>query len=104
MLLRLGRLFRAVGRDAVVLWYACRHPAMPRFLKFACLLLAVYVISPVDLIPDWFPILGWIDDVTLVAFAVPILLKLAPEAALCEARGAAYGFLSRLKTRLRPNR
>lgn len=95
MILRMTRLFRSAGRDLVTLWYACRHPATPWLLKVAAALLGVYVLSPVDLVPDWFPILGWIDDVTLLAFGIPALLKLAPQHALRDARAASDGILSR---------
>lgn len=93
MFFRLGRLFRAVGRDIVVLWYASRHPATPRLMKFAALLLALYVISPIDLIPDWLALLGLADDVTLIALGVPALLSMMPEPALRDARAAADGWL-----------
>jgi len=95
MLLRLRRLIRVVGRDIVVLWYACRHPATPWLMKLGALLLAVYIISPVDLIPDWLAILGWIDDVSLIALGIPALLNLMPAPALHDARAAAEGWLSR---------
>ena len=95
MLRRLRRLLRALGRDAVVLWYACRHPAAPRLLKLGTALLALYVLSPVDLIPDWFVLLGWVDDASVVAFGIPALLKLAPAETLRDARAAAEGLLSR---------
>lgn len=99
MLLRLGRLFRLVGRDLLTLWFAWRNPRTPFFLKGAIVLLALYALSPVDLVPDWLPVLGWIDDVTLLAFAIPALLKLMPEPALHEARSSMDGLLSRLKYR-----
>jgi uncharacterized membrane protein YkvA (DUF1232 family) len=99
MLFRLGRLFRLVGREILMLWYACRHPATPRLLKMAAVLLALYILSPVDLIPDWLPIVGWIDDVTLLAFGIPALLKLAPEHVLHEASSATEGLLSKWKLR-----
>lgn len=95
MLLRLRRLFRIVGRDIVVLWYACRHPETPWLMKFAALLLAVYVVSPIDIIPDWLMLLGWVDDVSIVALGIPALLNLMPERALHDARMAADGWLSR---------
>lgn len=93
MFFRLGRLFRAVGRDIVVLWYASRHPATPRLMKFAALLLALYIISPIDLIPDWLALLGLVDDVSLIALGVPALLSMMPEQALHDARAAADGWL-----------
>lgn len=89
MLLRLGRFLRMAGRDLVVLWYACRNPAAPRALKLAALLLALYVMSPLDVLPDWFAVLGWIDDITLLALAVPALLNLMPEPVLAQAHGTA---------------
>jgi uncharacterized membrane protein YkvA (DUF1232 family) len=97
MFFRLGRLLRAVGRDIIVLWYACRNPATPLHLKLLALLVAFYVVSPLDVIPDWLAVLGIADDVTLLALGVPLLLKLLPSPALEQARGAAEGFLSRLR-------
>ncbi len=97
MLLRLGRLIRAVGRDIVVLWYACRNPASPALLKLGAVLLALYVFSPIDVVPDWLVVLGLVDDVTLIALGIPALLRLAPDHALNEARAAAEGLLSRSK-------
>ncbi|GAB3541921.1 hypothetical protein GCM10027343_13110 [Noviherbaspirillum agri] len=95
MLLRLRRLFRAVGRDIVVLWYACRHPSTPWRLRLAALLLVIYVFSPLDIIPDWLVLFGWIDDVSLIALGIPALLNLMPEQALHDARVSAEGLLSR---------
>lgn len=96
MFLRLGRLLRAGGRDLLVLWYAWRNPATPLRLKLATLLLAVYLFSPIDLLPDWFALLGWIDDVTLLALGIPAILRLVPGTVLGDARAAADSALSRL--------
>jgi uncharacterized membrane protein YkvA (DUF1232 family) len=89
MLARLLLLFKATGRDLAVLWYACRHAATPFVVKAGAVLLALYVISPIDLITDFLPVIGWLDDVTLVALGVPALLKLVPQDVLEEARGKA---------------
>lgn len=97
MFLRLGRLFRSVGRDLIVLFYACRNPATPLHLKLLALVAAFYVISPLDVIPDWLALLGIADDVTLIALGVPLLLKLLPQPALEQARVHAEGFLSRMR-------
>ena len=86
MFLRLFTLFKLTGREAALLWYACRNPATPLMIKFGALLLALYVISPIDLIPDAIPVLGWLDDATLLAFALPAILKLVPEAVMVNAR------------------
>lgn len=95
MFLRLRRLIRAAGRDVVVLWYACRNPKTPALVKLISILLALYVVSPIDLAPDTLPVLGWLDDATLLALGLPALLKLIPQAALQDAQGAANHLLSR---------
>lgn len=95
MLFRLTRLFRAAGRDIVVLWYACRHPGAPLLLKVVALLLAMYVISPIDLVPDWLALLGWVDDLTLLALVIPALLAWVPEPVLRDARRTAEVFMAR---------
>jgi uncharacterized membrane protein YkvA (DUF1232 family) len=78
-----------------VLWYACRNPSTPLLLKLAAVLLAVYTLSPVDLIPDWFAVIGWLDDVTLLAIGIPALLRFVPEPALQQARAATEALFSR---------
>ena len=97
MLFRLGRLFRTLGRDIVVLWYAARHPATPLLMKLGILLLALYVISPLDFIPDWLALFGLVDDVGLIALGIPLLFNLLPESVLRDARVAAESRLSRPK-------
>jgi uncharacterized membrane protein YkvA (DUF1232 family) len=97
MLSRLRRLFRAVGRDSIVLWYACRDPATPLPVKLMAILLAIYVICPIDLIPDTLPVLGWIDDVALLGLGIPAALKLVPGDSLADARMAADRLLSKWK-------
>lgn len=78
MISRMRFLLSAGGRDAALLWYAIRQPATPRFIKVGAILLALYVVSPLDVIPDLIPVLGWLDDVTLLALGIPFLLKKVP--------------------------
>lgn len=99
MFFRLGRLLRAVGRDLLVLWYACRNPATPLLLKLAAVLVAIYLVSPIDVIPDWLAVFGWLDDVTLLALGIPAILRFVPENALHEARNAANDLLARMRLR-----
>jgi uncharacterized membrane protein YkvA (DUF1232 family) len=53
--------------------------------------MVIYVISPIDLIPDAVPILGWLDDLALITLILPLLLKLLPEEVLTEARRQSVG-------------
>jgi uncharacterized membrane protein YkvA (DUF1232 family) len=96
MFARLFVLFRAVGRDLTVLWYACRQSGTPLLVKVCALLLALYIVNPIDVVTDFLPLMGWIDDAALLALGVPALLKLVPVEALERAREDASRLLSRL--------
>jgi uncharacterized membrane protein YkvA (DUF1232 family) len=78
MLKRVALLWRVVRGDARRLWFALRHPAAPAWLKVGTALIVLYVLSPVDLIPDVIPLLGWVDDVVIVPFAIRWLLSRVP--------------------------
>jgi len=71
-------LWSVVKGDARLLWLALRHPLAPGWLKLATAGIVVYVLSPVDLVPDVIPILGWFDDVVLVPLAIRWLLSRLP--------------------------
>jgi uncharacterized membrane protein YkvA (DUF1232 family) len=77
---RLGALWALVRTDARLLARAWRHPASPAWLKVGVAGLAIYVLSPVDLVPDWVPVIGLLDDVVLVPIAVRFLLDRLPAA------------------------
>lgn len=95
MFSRLSKLIRATGRDVLVLWYACRNPHVPGLLKLIAILLGIYTVSPIDLAPDTLPLLGWLDDATLLALVIPALLKFVPQAPLEEANASTDRLLSR---------
>lgn len=71
------RMFRG---DARRLWFALKHPAAPTWLKVGTALIAVYVISPVDLIPDVLPLIGVVDDLVIIPMAIRFLLGRLPAA------------------------
>lgn len=95
MLFRLRRLLKSTGRELAVLWYACRHPGTPLAIKLGAFALAVYFFSPLDFVPDGLPILGWIDDVTLLAILIPALTKLVPQTVLSSAHDGADRLFSK---------
>jgi uncharacterized membrane protein YkvA (DUF1232 family) len=87
---RLTLLWSLVRGDARELWFALRHPAAPGWLKLGSVLIALYVLSPIDLIPDVVPVFGVIDDLLLVPLAIRWLLKrLPPDIAEAAARRRA---------------
>ena len=67
-----------VRGDARLLWHALRHPRAPRWLKLGVLGIVLYLLSPVDLIPDVLPMLGVVDDLVLVPLAIRWLLSRLP--------------------------
>jgi Uncharacterized conserved protein len=71
------KIFR---KDVLVLLIAVRNPATPRYIKVLLAAAFVYLISPLDLIPDAIPVVGLMDDMTIVPAAVFGLLNLLPAA------------------------
>ena len=68
-------LFR---QEALILWRAFWHPETPIYLKGATLFAALYLVSPIDLIPDFIPFAGWIDDLVLVPLMVSWIVRMLP--------------------------
>lgn len=77
---RLSLLWTLVRGDARQLWFALRHPLAPGWLKWGTAGILLYLVSPIDLVPDMIPFVGAVDDLVLVPLAVRWLLrKLPPE-------------------------
>lgn len=81
---RLSVLWSVVRDDARLLWFALRHPLAPRWLKPAVALMALYLLSPVDLLPDTLPVLGLVDDLVLLPLALGFIVKRLPAALRAE--------------------
>ena len=71
-------LWLVVKGDAKRLWYALQHPDAPRWLKGGTALLLLYLVSPIDLIPDVIPVFGLLDDVIIIPAAIRWMLKRLP--------------------------
>lgn len=71
------------------LWIAARDPRSPIAAKIAAGAVAAYALSPVDLIPDFIPVVGYLDDLIIVPLGVLLAVKLIPEALLTEFRAEA---------------
>ena len=90
MLKRLALLWTLVRGDARQLWFALRHPDAPDWLKWGCALIALYLFSPIDFIPDVLPVIGMVDDLVLVPLAIRWLLgRLPPHIAQAATRRRA---------------
>ena len=80
MFKRISRLWSLVRGDARQLWRALRHPLAPGWLKWGVAGLLLYVVSPIDLIPDVIPVFGVLDDIVVVPLAIRWLLSRLPAA------------------------
>lgn len=86
---RLTVLWTVLRGDARCLWFALRHPRAPGWLKFGTGLIALYLLSPVDLLPDAIPLLGVVDDLVIVPLAIRWLLDRLPGELRAEAERRA---------------
>jgi uncharacterized membrane protein YkvA (DUF1232 family) len=86
---RFTLLWSLVRGDVRRLWLALRHPAAPTWLKVGTALIVLYVVSPIDLVPDVLPVIGVVDDLILVPLAIRWLLnRLPPDIAAATARAS----------------
>jgi len=77
----------------LALWLLFRHPATPRPVKWLAMAVLAYALSPIDLIPDFIPVLGQLDDLLLVPLGLWLAVRLAPPALwqACLAQARAEG-------------
>lgn len=85
----LKRWATRIKRDAVTLWFAGRHPATPWHAKALGIFVVAYALSPIDLIPDFIPVLGYLDDVLLLPALIWLTVKLLPSNVLADCRDQA---------------
>ncbi|QNN56464.1 DUF1232 domain-containing protein [Diaphorobacter ruginosibacter] len=75
---KLGRLFTMFRKEIMLAWAVLRDPRAPRAAKLVTVLAALYVISPVDFVPDTIPILGWLDDGLIGYFLLQLAFRFLP--------------------------
>ncbi len=80
---------RAIKRDAITLWLAARDPRTPWYAKALAALVAAYALSPIDLIPDFIPVLGYLDDLLIVPLGIMAVVALVPDELMTELRAKA---------------
>jgi uncharacterized membrane protein YkvA (DUF1232 family) len=95
MLARLRGWARAVKRDAILLWLAARHPGVPLGAKLLAATIAAYAFSPIDLIPDVIPVIGFLDEIILLPGLVWLTLRLIPPDLRASLRAEAEGIAAR---------
>src|SRR3954452_18520174 len=86
---RLQQWARALKRDTVALYLAARDPRVPWYAKAMAACVAAYALSPIDLIPDFIPVLGYLDDLLLLPLGILLAARLVPPAIMAELRAEA---------------
>ena len=89
MLERLQVWAKRVKRDGVTLWFAARNPQTPWYAKALGVFIVAYALSPIDLIPDFIPVLGYLDDVILLPGLIWLAIRLLPAPVLEHCRSQA---------------
>src|ERR1044072_2726445 len=80
---------RLIKRDAHALYLAARDPRVPWYAKALAIAVAAYALSPIDLIPDFVPVLGYLDDLVIVPAGIALVLRLIPAPIMAEPRQLA---------------
>jgi uncharacterized membrane protein YkvA (DUF1232 family) len=80
---------KQLKRDVYALYFAAQDARLPWYIKLLAILVVAYAFSPLDLIPDFIPVLGYLDDLVIVPWGIWLTLKLMPQSVLAEARQRA---------------
>ncbi|MBP7453960.1 MAG: DUF1232 domain-containing protein [Ottowia sp.] len=92
---KLGRLWAMFRKELLMAWAVLRDPRAPRAAKLATLLAVLYVVSPIDLVSDFIPVLGWLDDGIVAYLLLQLAFKFLPPDLMSALR-------SKVETRVRP--
>src|SRR5882757_10698031 len=89
MLSRLKIWARRLSRDGHAIYLASRDPRVPWYVKWLAKAVAGYALSPIDLIPDFIPIVGYLDDLIIVPLGIWLVVSLIPAEVMVECRAKA---------------
>jgi uncharacterized membrane protein YkvA (DUF1232 family) len=88
---RLREWARTLKRQTLVVYFAARDPRTPWLARLLALGIAAYALSPIDLIPDFIPVLGYLDDLVIVPLGLMLVLRLVPADVLASSQAKADG-------------
>ena len=80
---------RRLKTEVVALYLAARHPRTPWYAKLFLVAIVAYALSPIDLIPDFIPVLGLVDEIVLLPFAIVLAVKMVPAGVMSDCRARA---------------
>ncbi len=85
--------------EVVALYLASKHPGTPWYAKALAALIIGYALSPIDLIPDFIPVIGYLDDLIIIPLGIALLIRIIPKDILEECRAKAQSDLVNRKSR-----
>jgi len=88
---------RELKTETYALYLAVKDPRVPWYARFSALCVVAYALSPIDLIPDFIPVLGYLDDLILVPIGIALTIKMIPADVLAECRGKAQARMTQDK-------
>ena len=97
---RVNAWARSLRRDVLALYLASRDPRTPWLVKVLIVAIVAYALSPIDLIPDFIPILGYLDDAILVPLAIWLVIRMIPREVMAEHRARAASAPARPASRI----
>lgn len=97
---RLKEWARAIKRDVLALYLASRDPRVPWYAKALAIAVAAYALSPIDLIPDFIPVIGLLDDLILLPLGILLVVWLIPHGIMAEHRERAAKMQTRPMSRM----
>jgi len=86
---------KRIKREVITLWFARQHPSTPWHAKALVAIVVAYALSPIDLIPDFIPVLGYVDDLLLLPVLIWLTLRLLPAPVLEESRRRAEAWMAK---------
>src|SRR5690242_14613392 len=90
---------RTLKTQLLVLWFCRSHPDMPLGAKIMAVFVVAYAFSPIDLIPDFIPVIGYLDDLIIVPLGIYLTLRMVPEHVLADGHRKAEAWMAQKKAK-----
>lgn len=92
---KLAQWAKAFKQQTLVVYFSARDPRTPLLVRLLALLVAAYALSPIDLIPDFIPVIGYLDDLILLPLGIALIVKFTPPEVISDAKVQAANLAER---------
>jgi len=92
---KLAQWAKAFKQQTLVVYFSARDPRTPLLVRLLALLVAAYALSPIDLIPDFIPVIGYLDDLILLPLGIALIVKFTPPEVISDAKVRAANLAER---------